>query len=209
MKPMTDILQGANEPVRVFRNQIKADWRVAGWHPQDKENLNKIAWSRLRPGLKSKINPLTPNKGKFNSMQGVSTEMPIQRSSRTAYCPNSSSHLSSKCSPENHVNKWARNATSGYVYLSRQKYWNPSNQSRTRMINPLPCPGSRQRFMKLGSWKENAHTVGHLEVKHSGAQSILALTSPNTLLRQETEKISNFSTSSIFNKQRTILPYSV
>jgi hypothetical protein len=69
MKCMTDFLQGANEPVRVYANRIKANWRAAGWLPQDNKNLYEIAWSGLRPGLKSKIKPLTPKNGRFDSME--------------------------------------------------------------------------------------------------------------------------------------------
>jgi hypothetical protein len=69
MKCMTDCLQGTNELVRVYANRIKANWRSAELLPQDNKNLYEIAWSRLRPGLKSKIKPLTPKKGRFDSME--------------------------------------------------------------------------------------------------------------------------------------------
>lgn len=42
MKGMTDFLQGANEPVRVYANQINAHWRTAGWVIQDNKNLYEI-----------------------------------------------------------------------------------------------------------------------------------------------------------------------
>jgi hypothetical protein len=69
MKCMTHFLQGANEPVRVYANRIKADWRAAGWLPQDNKNLYDIAWSGPRPPLQSKIKPLTPKNGIFDSME--------------------------------------------------------------------------------------------------------------------------------------------
>jgi len=69
MKCMTDFLQGANEPVRVYANRIKANWRAAGWLRQDNKDLYEIAWSGLQPGLQSKIKPLTPKNGRFDSME--------------------------------------------------------------------------------------------------------------------------------------------
>ena len=69
MKCMTEFLQRANEPVRVYANGIKANWRAAGWLPQEDKNLHQIAWSGLRPGLKSKINLLTPKTRRFDSME--------------------------------------------------------------------------------------------------------------------------------------------
>ena len=53
----------------VYDNQIKANWRAAGWLPQDNENLYEIASSGIRPGLKSKIKPLTPQNGRCDSME--------------------------------------------------------------------------------------------------------------------------------------------
>ena len=47
MKCMTDFLQRANEPVRVYANRIKANWRAEGFLPQDNKNLYKIARSGL------------------------------------------------------------------------------------------------------------------------------------------------------------------
>jgi len=69
MKCMTEFLKGANEPVRVYTNQIKANWRAARWLQQDNKYHYEIAWSRLQAGLKSKIKPLTPKIGKFDSME--------------------------------------------------------------------------------------------------------------------------------------------
>jgi hypothetical protein len=66
---MTHILQGAKELVRVYANRIKANWRAAGWLPQDNKNLYEIAWSGLRPGLKSKFKPLTRKNGRFYIME--------------------------------------------------------------------------------------------------------------------------------------------
>jgi hypothetical protein len=69
MKCVTDFLQGVNELVRVYANRIKANWRAAGWLLQDNKNLDEITSSGLRPGLKSKHQPLTPKPGRFNSME--------------------------------------------------------------------------------------------------------------------------------------------
>jgi len=69
MKCMNNFRQGANELVRVYTNRIKANWRPAGWLPQDNNNLYEIAWSGLRPGLKPKIKLLTPKNGKFDSVK--------------------------------------------------------------------------------------------------------------------------------------------
>jgi hypothetical protein len=66
---MTDFLNGANELVRVYANQIKANWRSAGWLPQDDKNLYEIAWSGLLPELKSKIKPFSPHNGSLDSME--------------------------------------------------------------------------------------------------------------------------------------------
>ena len=67
MKCVIYFHQGANEPVRVYANRIKENWRAEGWLLQDKKNHYEIAWSRLRPGLKSRIKLLTPKNGKFDS----------------------------------------------------------------------------------------------------------------------------------------------
>jgi hypothetical protein len=69
MKCMTDILQGANEPVRVYANRIKANSRTVGWLLQDNKIIYEIAWSGLRPGLKYKVKPLTPKNGTFARME--------------------------------------------------------------------------------------------------------------------------------------------
>jgi hypothetical protein len=47
MKCITDFIQGPNEPVRVYANRIKANWRAAGWLPQDHTNLYEIVSSGL------------------------------------------------------------------------------------------------------------------------------------------------------------------
>jgi len=141
--------------------------------------------------------------------KSFSTEPPIQRSSRTGKSPNSSSDINSKSSQENHLNKATRNATSNHPYPGQAKHRNPRSQSRPRMINALPRPGSRQSPMKLGSRKDNAYAVGHLNIKHSGAQTIHTPTSPKTLLLQETDKKSHASAPSIVNNQKTWLPLSV
>jgi hypothetical protein len=68
MKCISDLLQGANEPVRVYANRIKANWRAAGFLPQDNKNLYEIAWRGLRPGRRSKIKLLTSKNGRVDSM---------------------------------------------------------------------------------------------------------------------------------------------
>jgi len=42
MKGMTDYLEGANVPVRVYANQIQPNWRAAGWLLQDNKNLYEM-----------------------------------------------------------------------------------------------------------------------------------------------------------------------
>jgi hypothetical protein len=187
MKRMTDFLQGANEQVRVYANRIKANWRAAGWIPQDNKNLYEMAWSGLRPGLKSKIKPLTRRTEDLTVWKSFSTAQPIQKSSRTAKSPDRSSHNTSKGSQENHLNKLARNATSDHPYPSRPKHRSPSSKSRTRMINALQRLGSRQSSTKLGSRKENAYAADHRNIKHSSARNTHVPTSQITLLLQETE----------------------
>ena len=54
--------------MRVCANRINANSRAAGWLPQDNKNHYEIAWSGLRPGLTSKIKPLTPKNGRFDRM---------------------------------------------------------------------------------------------------------------------------------------------
>jgi len=66
---MTDFLRGANGPVRVHTNGIKANCKVGGCLPQDEKNLYEFASSRLRPGHQSKIWPFTPKTGQFDSME--------------------------------------------------------------------------------------------------------------------------------------------
>jgi len=125
--------------------------------------------------------------------QSFSTALPIQKSSRTATSPNSSSHINSKSSQENHFTKAARNTTFDHPYPSRPKDQSPTSVSRTRMSNAIFCLGSRRSSTKLRSWKENAYTVGYPNIKHSGARNIHVPTSPKTLLTQETENKSNTS----------------
>jgi hypothetical protein len=69
MKCLTNFLHGPNELVRVYANQIKRNWRAAGWLPQDNKNLYLITWCELRPGIKSKIRSLTPKNARFNSTE--------------------------------------------------------------------------------------------------------------------------------------------
>jgi len=69
MKCMTDLIEGANELVRGYANRIKANWEAAGWLQMDNKYLYKIAKSGPQPGLKSRIKPLTPKNGKFDSME--------------------------------------------------------------------------------------------------------------------------------------------
>ena len=47
MKCITALIQGPNEPVRVYTNRIKANWRAAGWLLQDNKKLYEIFWSGL------------------------------------------------------------------------------------------------------------------------------------------------------------------
>jgi len=69
MKFMTEFLLGANEPVRVYANQLKVNWWAVGWHPQVNKNIYQITWCGLREGLKSMIKPLIPKKRRFDSME--------------------------------------------------------------------------------------------------------------------------------------------
>jgi len=57
---VTDFLHGANEPVWVYTKWIKLYWTAAGWLPPETKNPCEIACCRVRPVLKSNINPLTP-----------------------------------------------------------------------------------------------------------------------------------------------------
>jgi len=138
--------------------------------------------------------------------KNFSTEQPIQMSSWIVKSPNSSRHINSKSIQENHLKKEARNATSDNPYPSRPKQWSPRSQSRTRMINALPHPGSCQSSVKLGSWKEDTYAAGHLITKHPGARNIDVPTSPNTLLLQETENKWNTNAPSTVTNQKTSLP---
>ena len=147
--------------------------------------------------------------GNSTAWKSFSTEPPIQRSSRTAKRPNSSSHINSKSSQENHLNKAVGNTTSDHPYPSWPRYWIPRSRSWTRMINTLSLAGSRQSSMKLGSRKENVYIAGHLNIKHSGVRNIHAPTSLKTLLLQEMENKPNASTASIVHNQKTSLPLSV
>jgi hypothetical protein len=71
MKCKTDFLQGANEPVSVYTNRIKANWRAAGCLLEDNKNIYKITWSGLQPGLKFKIKSFTPKNETFDSMEDL------------------------------------------------------------------------------------------------------------------------------------------
>jgi len=71
IKCITDFLQGANEPVRVYANRIKPNWSVAGWLPQDNKNLYQIVWSGLRPGHNSKSKLLTQKNGRCDIMKDL------------------------------------------------------------------------------------------------------------------------------------------
>jgi len=72
MQCMTDFLQAADDPVRVYTNRIKANWRAAGRLQQDNKNLFKIGWSRLQPGLMFNIKALIRNNENFDSMENIS-----------------------------------------------------------------------------------------------------------------------------------------
>jgi len=74
------------------------------------------------------------------------------------------------------------------------------------MRNTVLPPGSRQSSLEVGSGKDHACTVGHWNVKHAGARNISKITSPHSLLLQETENTSNDSTPSILSNQITIFP---
>jgi hypothetical protein len=134
---------------------------------------------------------------------------PIQKSSRTAKCPNPSSHNNSKGSEETDLNKAGRNASSDHPYLCRLNHRSPTSQTQTRMTNPLQRLGSRHSSMTLGSWKKNAYAVGFPYIMQSAARNIHAPTSPNTLFLLELENKSNASATSIVNIQLTILPVPV
>jgi len=71
MRQITIFPHGANEQVRVYANAIEANWRGAGWLPQDNKNLYEIAWSGLSPGRMSKKAPLNPKNGNFDSMEDL------------------------------------------------------------------------------------------------------------------------------------------
>jgi len=118
---MTDYLQGANEPVRVNANRIEANWRAVGWLPQDNKNLYDITSRGLPPGLKSKMTLLTPKNGKFDSMEELFDHAAESEVKPVARSPNSCSHLNSKGSQVNKLNKGVGNATSNHQYPSRPK----------------------------------------------------------------------------------------
>jgi hypothetical protein len=48
MKFITDFLQGANECMRVYTNQIKANWRAVGSVPPNNKNFEDLALGGLQ-----------------------------------------------------------------------------------------------------------------------------------------------------------------
>jgi hypothetical protein len=210
MKCMTNILQGANEPVRVYANRIKANWRAVGWLSKDTRTFTKSLGADYDQDLSPRSSHRPQRTEDSTVWKSFSTTSPIQKSSRTAKSLNCSSHNNSKGSQESdHLNKAARNATSDHPYPSRPKHRSPKSQSRTRMINALQGLGSRQSSTKLGCRKENAYAGDYRNIKYFGARIIHPPTSPKTLLPQETENKSNASAPSIVNNQKTSLPLSV
>jgi len=139
----------------------------------------------------------------------VLTALPIQKSSQTAKSPNSSSHVNSTTSQQNHLNKAAWNATSHYPYLSLPMHQCPTTQSRTRMITALPCLRSCQSSIKLEGQKNNIYAMGHANITHIGAWHIHTSASLKTLLIQETEYKSNGNAYSTVGNLKTTLPLSV
>jgi len=93
--------------------------------------------------------------------KSFSTVPPIQKSSQTAKPPNSSSHINSKSSQENHLHKAARYTASDHPYPSWPNHCSPTSQSQTRMLNALLHLGSHQSSMILGSQKDNVYAALH------------------------------------------------
>jgi len=131
---------------------------------------------------------------------------PIQRSSRTAKCPNCSSHVHSNSSQDNCLNKAKKNTTSSHPYPSQMKHRNLTSQSRARVTNALQHLSSRQSSTELGSRKKHAKAGDRLSIKDRNAWSVHALTSPKTLLLQQMENKSNTNTPSTVSNQITSLP---
>lgn len=127
----------------------------------------------------------------------------IQKSSQTAKCPNSSSHINGKRSEENHHYNAARTATSDNAYLSWPKHPIPRSQCGISIMNAIPHLGSQLSSMKLVSQKQNKYAVGHPHVKHLVAPNIPMPTSPKSLLLQGTANDANTKAPPKVSKQKT------
>jgi len=87
LKCTTDLLTRSNELVTVYANRINTNWRAAGWLLHDNKNHHHITWDVIRPGLRSKIKPLTPKNPRLTGWKRLLTPPPIEKSCRTVIIP--------------------------------------------------------------------------------------------------------------------------
>jgi len=209
MKCMTDCLQRANEPVRVHANRIKPNCRAAGWLPQDNENLHRIAWSGLRPGLKSMIKPLTPKNGIFDSMEelfkrAADSEVKTDSKNPQQQLPHQQRKQSGESSQQG----------------SKKRNFRTSISVPGKELKPVNSTTDKDDKRTPATWvspelKENRKSEGQCircgSPKHKTFLSMKhkAPTSLKTLLLRETENKSNASAPSIVNNETTSLPLSV
>jgi len=188
---VTEFLQAINYPVRVYTNQIKANWEAVDELPQDNTFNCEIAWRVQWPGLELKIKPLTSKNRKFDS-----TEVLFDRAANSEVKPDGwnpqqqqphQQQMLSWESSQQGTKKWNFQPS----ISEPAKILSLTSQCQESMINAIPCLASRPNSMKLSSRKDNAYTPGHLKIKYSSVQNIHAPTSLETLRRQDTGNKSN------------------
>jgi len=171
--------------------------------------LTKLQWADYDEDSSLRSSHCPQRMENLTAWKSDSTMSQIQKSSQMARRLNSNSPINTKSSQEKHLNKAVWKTTCDYGYLSWPKQRYVTNQSRTWMINTLPCLGSGQNPTGLGSQMDNVHTAEDPKTHHSGVRSIHAPTSPLHLLLQAKENKSTAHRSWTVSIQSTRLRLSI
>jgi len=163
MQCMTDFLQGAHAPMRVYANRIIANWTAAEWLPLHNKNHCEMARSGLGFGLQSRIWPLIPQNDVFDRMDEIYNRAADSEAKPDGHKPqqqqpHQQQKQSRKSSQQGGTNHAFRSSITELASVTIPEKSNMGKHDKT-----LPRHRSPQSSVNHGSQRENAYAPVHLK----------------------------------------------